>query len=92
MSCRLGLFDRFFDPHYKRDSRYRTNLKNGDDHEYLPRHLSKITRKNLNVQPTIKIPAGYKFNVRVNRDILFEDPYQPVLPLENDVPIGGSKK
>jgi type IV secretory pathway VirB10-like protein len=32
----------------------------------------------LNVQPTIKVPAGYKFVVQVNRDIIFEDPYQPV--------------
>ena len=45
-----------------------------------------ITRRNLNVQPTIKVPAGYKFTVRVNRDILFDAPYQPVqadpLPLQ----------
>jgi type IV secretion system protein TrbI len=38
---------------------------------------TQITRKNLNLQPTVKIPAGYKFNVRVNRDILFEEPYRP---------------
>ena len=37
-----------------------------------------ITRRNLNVQPTIKVPVGYKFTVRVNRDILFESPYQPM--------------
>jgi type IV secretion system protein VirB10 len=37
---------------------------------------TEITRRNLNVQPTIKIPAGYRFNVRVNRDILFDGPYQ----------------
>jgi type IV secretion system protein VirB10 len=37
-----------------------------------------ITRRNLNVQPTIKVPAGYKFTVRVNRDILFDSPYQPM--------------
>lgn len=36
-----------------------------------------ITRRNLNIQPTIKVPVGYRFNVRVNRDILFEAPYQP---------------
>jgi type IV secretion system protein VirB10 len=36
---------------------------------------SQITRRNLNNQPTIKIPIGYKFNVRVNRDILFDGPY-----------------
>lgn len=45
---------------------------------------TQITRKNLNVQPTIKIPAGYKFNVRVNRDILFEEPYRPVQPVDDD--------
>jgi len=39
---------------------------------------AQITRRNLNVQPTVKVPAGYKFTVRVNRDILFEAPYQPV--------------
>lgn len=38
---------------------------------------AQITHRNLNVQPTIKVPAGYKFVVRVNRDILFEAPYQP---------------
>ena len=39
---------------------------------------SMITRRNLNVQPTIKVPAGYKFTVRVNRDILFDAPYAPM--------------
>ncbi len=37
---------------------------------------TQVTRKNLNVQPTIKIPVGYRFNVRVNRDVLFEAPYR----------------
>jgi len=41
---------------------------------------SQITRRNLNVQPTIKVPAGYKFTVRVNRDILFEAPYEAISP------------
>jgi len=36
---------------------------------------AQITRRNLNVQPAIKIPVGYKFTVRVNRDILFDAPY-----------------
>lgn len=45
---------------------------------------TQAARKNLNVQPTIKIPAGYKFTVRVNRDILFEEPYQPLQPAAND--------
>jgi type IV secretion system protein VirB10 len=38
----------------------------------------EVTRRNLNVQPTIKIPIGYRFNVRVNRDMLFDAPYEPV--------------
>ncbi len=39
---------------------------------------AQITRRNLNVQPTIKVAAGYKFAVRVNRDIAFEGPYEPL--------------
>ena len=39
---------------------------------------AQITRRNLNVQPTIKVAIGYRFNVRVNRDILFDAPYIPV--------------
>jgi len=38
----------------------------------------EITRRNLNVQPTITIPAGYRFNVRVSRDIVFDAPYSPL--------------
>jgi type IV secretion system protein VirB10 len=34
-------------------------------------------RRQLNVQPTIKIPAGYRFNVSVNRDLAFDAPYFP---------------
>jgi type IV secretion system protein VirB10 len=39
---------------------------------------TQITRKNLSVQPTIKISVGYRFNVRVNRDVLFDAPYKPL--------------
>jgi type IV secretory pathway VirB10-like protein len=39
---------------------------------------SQITRRNLNVQPTIRVPGGYKFTLRLNRDILFEEPYKPI--------------
>jgi type IV secretion system protein VirB10 len=39
---------------------------------------AQITRRNLNVQPTVKVPVGYKFTVRVNRDILFDAPYEPL--------------
>jgi type IV secretion system protein VirB10 len=35
----------------------------------------EVTRKNLNIQPTVKIRPGYRFNVRVNRDVAFEEPY-----------------
>ena len=34
-----------------------------------------ITNRNLNIQPTIKISVGYRFNVRVDRDIAFTGPY-----------------
>jgi len=39
---------------------------------------SQLARRNLNRQPTIKVPAGYKFTVRVNRDILFGAPYTTI--------------
>jgi type IV secretion system protein VirB10 len=35
----------------------------------------EVTRKNLNIQPTVKVRSGYRFNVRVNRDIAFAEPY-----------------
>ncbi len=50
---------------------------------------AQITRHNLNVQPTIKVPAGYKFVVRVNRDILSEAPYEPVSPNPDLTPLNG---
>jgi type IV secretion system protein TrbI len=34
---------------------------------------AQVTRRNLNVQPTIRIPVGYRFNVRVNRDLVFSE-------------------
>jgi type IV secretion system protein VirB10 len=37
---------------------------------------AQVTRRNLNVQPTIKVPVGYRFNVRVNRDIVFDAEYR----------------
>jgi type IV secretory pathway VirB10-like protein len=37
----------------------------------------QITRRNLNVQPTIKIRPGYRFFVRVEKDMLFQAPYSP---------------
>lgn len=35
----------------------------------------EVTRRNLNVQPTIKIRNGYKFTITVNRDVAFASPY-----------------
>jgi type IV secretory pathway VirB10-like protein len=52
---------------------------------------AQITRRNLNVQPTIKVPAGYRFTVRVNRDILFEAPYEPVQPQIEYMPAIGAQ-
>jgi hypothetical protein len=39
---------------------------------------SQVTSRNLHIQPTIKVRAGYRFNVRVNRDLLFDERYKPV--------------
>jgi type IV secretion system protein VirB10 len=39
---------------------------------------SATTRRNLNAQPTIKVPAGYRFTIRVNREILFDASYEPI--------------
>jgi len=52
---------------------------------------AQITRRNLNVQPTIKVPAGYKFNVRVNRDILFEAPYASLKTEDHQLPANRGK-
>jgi type IV secretion system protein TrbI len=55
---------------------------------------AQITRKNLNIQPTIKVPVGYKFNVRVNRDILFDLPYEatPVRTKQIKLPVVAETK
>jgi len=35
----------------------------------------RMTEKNLNIPPTIKIRPGFIFNIFVNRDIVFTKPY-----------------
>jgi type IV secretory pathway VirB10-like protein len=35
-----------------------------------------VTRRNLSVQPSIRIPVGTRFSVRVHRDLLFPEPYR----------------
>ena len=42
----------------------------------------EVTRRNLNVQPTIKVRPGCRFFVRVEKDILFNGPYSPMLPAQ----------
>lgn len=36
---------------------------------------SEMIRREMSVQPTIKIRPGYRFNVLINRDLIFEGPY-----------------
>lgn len=36
---------------------------------------SQMLRRQMNVQPTIQIRPGYRFNVLVNKDLIFEGPY-----------------
>ena len=36
---------------------------------------AEMTRKNLKIQPTLEIRPGYRFNVMVNKDIAFQQPY-----------------
>jgi type IV secretion system protein TrbI len=40
----------------------------------------EVTRRNLNIQPTIIVRPGYRFFVRVEKDLLFKDPYS-AMPL-----------
>ncbi|MCQ4632680.1 IncP-type conjugal transfer protein TrbI [Shinella sp. CPCC 100929] len=40
------------------------------------RAAEQTISKNLNVQPTIRIRPGYKFNVLVDQDIIFPSPYK----------------
>jgi type IV secretion system protein VirB10 len=38
----------------------------------------EVTRRNLNIQPTIIVRPGYRFFVRVEKDLLFNGPYSPM--------------
>ncbi len=44
--------------------------------ETFGRVAEQTISKNLNVQPTIKIRPGYRFNVLVDQDIIFPDSYR----------------
>jgi len=37
----------------------------------------QIAQKNLSIQPTITIPIGYRFTIRVRKDLIFDAPYSP---------------
>jgi type IV secretion system protein VirB10 len=39
---------------------------------------SQLIQRQMNIQPTVKIPVGSKFNVRVDRDIYFDAAYETV--------------
>lgn len=39
----------------------------------------ELVRRNLDIQPTIEIRPGYRFTVMVNKDILFNNPYSPLV-------------
>lgn len=45
--------------------------------ETFGRVVERTIDKNLNVQPTLKIRPGYKFNVLVDQDIVFPRAYSP---------------
>jgi type IV secretion system protein VirB10 len=38
----------------------------------------EVTRRNLNIQPTVVVRPGYRFFVRVEKDLLFNGPYAPM--------------
>jgi type IV secretory pathway VirB10-like protein len=40
----------------------------------------EVTRRNLNIRPTIIVSPGYRFFVRVEKDLLFKAPYS-AMPL-----------
>jgi type IV secretion system protein VirB10 len=39
---------------------------------------TEVTRRNLNIQPTIVVRPGYRFFVRVEKDVRFSGPYSPL--------------
>lgn len=49
----------------------------------------EVTRRNLNVQPTIIVRPGYRFFVRVEKDLLFNGPYSPMTAESGSGPDSG---
>ena len=48
--------------------------------EEISRLGSEITRRNLNIAPTIEIPAGFRLNAFVEGDLVFQRPYHTPQP------------
>jgi len=46
---------------------------------------SQLLQKYINIAPTITIPAGYLFNVVVNKDLVFPGPYNPAMQTGSSV-------
>lgn len=44
--------------------------------QQLGQAMTQMIMKNLNVAPTINIRPGFRFNVMVNKDMVFDTPYQ----------------
>jgi type IV secretory pathway VirB10-like protein len=42
-----------------------------------------LTRRNLNIQPTLKIHPGYRFNIIVTKDFSFSEAYTSKIPTPN---------
>ena len=42
---------------------------------------ARLIDRNLAIQPTLEIRPGYRFNIRVNKDMLFAGPYKDLPPL-----------
>ena len=70
-------------PHFQSARRYVLMIRTAGGH-VIPLRIAfcPFCGRNLSVtpsmQPTIKVPAGYKFTVRVTRDIRFDAAYEPV--------------
>ncbi len=43
----------------------------------LGQTTAKLLEKNLSVKPTLAIRPGYRFNIVVTKDLVFEEPYAP---------------
>jgi len=49
--------------------------------EEISRLGAEVTRRNLNIAPTIEIPAGFRLQVFVAEDLALRAPYSPDVAL-----------